>query len=235
MHSAVLQNKKYIQFAKKNSVEVIALGSLDRGIENGDPKAATYTGKDDNGNPVEYLLKYPGMTIDEMNALARSDARKYNKTGKIPYTSVVDPHTLKEVKGFLGGQSAKTIMNEISTALRTLRKNHGQGVSRDSLESVHTAIKSARALSKESDFAMAVKELAKATKKAKNIPESLQKELDQARNAIVKSAEGELKSLEALARVNPDKVKKKLRNLKRRFAGTGLEDRIEKLSEKVSS
>ena len=32
MHSAVLQNKKYIKFASENTVEVMALGSLDDGV-----------------------------------------------------------------------------------------------------------------------------------------------------------------------------------------------------------
>ncbi|MFH0944691.1 MAG: hypothetical protein V2A76_05790 [Planctomycetota bacterium] len=92
MHSAVLQNKKYIKFADEGTVEVISLGGLEKGVEKGDKKAATYTQKV-NGEDVEFLVEFPNLTVEEMVALNRSKASSYNDTGKIPFTALIDPFT----------------------------------------------------------------------------------------------------------------------------------------------
>jgi len=130
MHSAVLQNKKYIRFAEENTVEVMALSRLEQGIEAGDRKAGTYEEKLPGGKTVEYLVEFPGLTVEDMLGLARSRARGYNDTRKIPYTAIVDPHSLEKMHSFSGSASAKSIMEEVTKARRELAREHDTQVTR---------------------------------------------------------------------------------------------------------
>ena len=58
MHSAVMQNKKYIKFANESTVEVIAVSRLDQAISKGDPKAGTYEHKNkDLKEVVRHLVE----------------------------------------------------------------------------------------------------------------------------------------------------------------------------------
>ena len=59
MHSAVMQNKKYMAFARENTVEVLSLGSLDRAISSGDAKAATFKKRGQ-------IDKYHAMLVEGM-------------------------------------------------------------------------------------------------------------------------------------------------------------------------
>lgn len=69
----MLQNEKYIAFAEDNTVEVIALGDLDKGMANTkDRRNEQYDGKDENGNPVKYLKEFAGMTVEQLNGLNSS-------------------------------------------------------------------------------------------------------------------------------------------------------------------
>ena len=111
MHSSVLQNEKYIGFASDNCVDVIAEGSLPSEWDNPkDAHSATYEAKDADGKPVKYLKEFPGMTAEDLAACDSSPASQYNHTGAIPYTAIVDPHTLKEIRGLSGGQSASSAL-----------------------------------------------------------------------------------------------------------------------------
>jgi hypothetical protein len=133
MHSSVLQNKKYIAFSSENTVEVISLGRLDEGIQKGDARAATYEAEDEEGNKVQRLVSWPSLTVEEIDALRRSKAGTYNDTGKIPFTCVVNPHTLEEMQRWSGGQSSKTIIEAVTEHKKTLAKEHGPSLSRSVL------------------------------------------------------------------------------------------------------
>ena len=69
MHGSVLQNKKYIKFAGENTVEVMSLSALDKGIEKGDKRAATYKAKDGN----VYLVGYPNLTVKQIQERGASE------------------------------------------------------------------------------------------------------------------------------------------------------------------
>jgi hypothetical protein len=124
MHSALMCNKKYIEFANENTVEVISLDRLQEGIEKKDRKAETYEAKVD-GQTVKYMVEFPGLTVEDMLALASSKAASYNKTGKIPYTAVVDPWTLT-AQELNGGQGAGTIRRRrrAQKAMARTRQGH---------------------------------------------------------------------------------------------------------------
>src|SRR6185436_5639296 len=124
------QNDKYIEFANDNTVEVLAEQRLDEGVQKKDPKAETYDAKDEAGNPVKYMKEWPNLTYDEIIALNGSPAGQYNKSGHIPYTSIVDPFTLQEMKSLPGGQSAKGVMEAVGEAKDKLVKDHGPSLKR---------------------------------------------------------------------------------------------------------
>jgi hypothetical protein len=139
MHRSVLMNSKYIEFTEDNTVEFMALQRLDEGIEKNDPKAATYDATDKDGKAVKYLIEFPGMTVEDINNCSRSKGGQYNKTGKIPYTCVVDPHTEKMMQAWSGGQGAKPIMEAIEFHLKNLAKKYGPSLKRSDLKKFEEA------------------------------------------------------------------------------------------------
>src|SRR5437867_2942275 len=144
MHGSVLQNDKYIEFSNRFSVEVLALGSLQQGIDKKDPKADTYESKDEkdeDGKPVKYLKEFAGMRVEDVLGLESSTAAGYNKTGKIPYTCIIDPYTLNEVKSFSGGISAKGLMEAVAEVKDKLNKDHGPSIDRTSLQKLEASLK----------------------------------------------------------------------------------------------
>ena len=205
MHSAVMCNKKYIEFAGENTVEVISLDRLDEGIEKKDKRAETYEAKV-NGEKVQYMVEFPGLTSEQMLALHKSKASSFNDTGKIPYTCLVDPWTETQITHWSGGQSAQTIIEAITEARKTLTKDHGKGVARKDIRVLTDAEEDAAAKVAKGDFAGGLDLLAKVNTKAEKWPDSLKERLTASRAKIVEQAEkalaGKLKGtgLEAKAK-----------------------------------
>lgn len=142
----MLQNDKYIAFADDNTVEVISLSRLDEALKDPkDRKTETYDAKDEAGNPVKYMKEYAGMTSDQLIALNSSPAGQYNKTGHIPYVSIVDPYTLAEMKSMPGGAAAGGLMDAVKEAKDKLNKDHGPSVHRSVLWKVEADIKTIEA------------------------------------------------------------------------------------------
>ncbi len=234
MHSAVLQNKKYVSSSKKNSVEVLALGSLEKGIANEDPKAETYTAKNELGETVEYMKSWPGLTAADIISLSKSKARTYNKSGYIPYTAIVNPHTLEEMSHYQGGQSSNTLIKGVAQARRLLKKSHGEGISRKDMAVIEESVASSEKLTKEMNFGKALTDLTKAVK-GKKLPEMLTEKIERARERVIMEAEAELETFESLALINPARVKTELGKLKKNFRGTGLEEQVAEILKRVST
>jgi hypothetical protein len=133
MHSSVLRNKKYIQFSEENTVEGSRARSPRGGDEEEDPRADTYEAKDEDGNKVQRLVSWPNLTFEQVQALRQSKAGQYNNTGAIPFTCLVDPHTLEEITRWKGGRSATTIMDAVTAARKELSKKYGPSPSRSVL------------------------------------------------------------------------------------------------------
>jgi len=234
MHSAVLQNKKYIKFADKNTVEVIALSRLDEAVKKKDRKAATYKTKGPDGQVVERMVNWPSLTYDEMIALNRSKAGRYNKTGRIPYTCIVDPYTEEELGN--GYRSAKAIMEAVKAFRKQLVKEHGKGIARKTVRSIEKALAQARALTAQKQYGKAVAAIKKVeSKKKQDWPESLTLKLGDAREDVLKAAKAELE--EAELQMAEDKVKGKrfVQKLITRLQGTGLENDAKALLKSASS
>ncbi len=233
MHSAVLQNKKYISFSNKNTVEVMAMSSLERGIEAGDRKASTYEAKGPDGDKVEYLVEFPGLTVDDMQGLVRSKARSYNKSGKIPYTAIIDPHSLEEIKGFVGGQSAKTLMAQVSVAKKKLDKEHGKGITRAEYRSVTEGEADVARLSGAGEWKKAAAILSGLQKKNKNWPEVLTSKIDNMKETLESAADKAIGDLRALSASDPNGAKRGLRKITAELRGTDLADKAQKVLDSI--
>jgi len=229
VHSAVLLNSKYIKFADQNTVEVIALGRLQEGIDEGDRKAATYEARLPNGDTVEYLVEFPGMTTDEMLALSTSKAATYNDTGKIPFTAIVDPYTEEEIRRYAGGLAASTLMDDVKDVRKDLVKEHGKGISRKDLRSVAEAEDDARAEVAEGDFSKALKALSKVSGK-QDWPQELQDRVNRCQAEVMDAAESRFGELEDLAESDPRAAKRDLNKLASALRGTELADRAKELA-----
>ncbi len=228
-----MQNDDYIKFADKSTVEVLALGSLDKGVEKKDKKAATYT-KEVNGEKVEFLIEFPNLTIDEVLALSKSKAGSFNDTGRIPFCCLVDPWTEKEIVR-LPTISVQKIQEAVKEAKKQLVKEHGPGMDRAALKQVTDAECDALAAADAGDFAKAILALDKPAKAAKDA-QPLQDRLNKTREQVVAKAK---ESLDAAISACADDAaigKKALSALVPKLKGTGLEgEAAEKLKELSAS
>jgi len=234
MHRSVLQNKKYISFHEENTVEVIALGRLQEGIDAEDQKAETYTAKDDQGNDVEYLVEFPGMTVKDMLDLSRSKAGSYNNTGRIPYTCVVNPYTLEEMESWSGGQSAKTIMESVKAHKKELEDQYGPSTSRKVLNKMREEAADVRASLAEGDHWKALTSTEKLAKSAEKYGPGVQKLVSDLQGEVLGATGKRLDELEAmLGGEDAAKAEREIKKLARALRGTALEERAAALEEKA--
>jgi hypothetical protein len=232
----VLQNKKYIKHSEDNTVEVIALGSLKKAIDAADRKAATYPVKGPDGKTVEYMVEYPNLTAAQMMALDQGPARQYNKSGAIPYTSIVDPFTLKELKSQKGGYSSKSMIEWSEEVKKQLWKEHGKPkVTRKDLGKVADAVaKSEKALAKD-DYKKALAELSKVAKKAQEWPDAARKPLASQEEKILAKAETWLQEAEAKIGSDAKTAARELGRIASKLKGTTIGEKAAKLLEELKA
>ena len=233
MHSSVLQNKKYIKFANQNTVEVIAVSRLDQAISKNDPKAGTYAERDKNGNEVQYLVSWPGLTVDDMKKLSRSKAPGYNDTRGIPYVAIVNPHTLEKFDGWNGGSAGK-IMDAVEEAKKKLQKEYGKSVSRKDLMKVRKDEAKVRAPLAKGDLGKAWTLYAGFDKKISKKGKAFAKISEDLKAELLKLTETRLDELERMiSKGDLKQAEKELRTLARPLKGTPLEERLTKLAAMV--
>lgn len=239
MHGAVLQNKKYIEFAEDNTVEVIALQRLDEAMgkeKPDDPRIAQYDGVDESGNPVKFMLQWPGLTLEQIGTLNRSPAGQFNDTGGIPYTAFVDPHTGKKLRGLSGGKSAKQVMETVEAVKAELEAQHGKGIKRSELKKFEAEAAKTREVLKDAGAAKAFAAFSKAEKLAAKAGEAMQKRSADLLEEILKVAETELDAAsEKIDSGDLAGAKKDLNSLARPLKGTRLEERVNELQDKTKS
>jgi len=228
MHGAVMCNKKYIEFANESTVEVIALQRLDEGVEKKDKRAETYEAKV-NGEKVQYLVEFPGMTIDDMKALNSSKAGTFNQSGGIPYTSLVDPWTETEITSWKGSTPVGTIQEAVVEAKKALVKEHGKGVTRKDVKLLDGADKDAAAKAEKGEFAAALDVLGKLTTKSEKWNDALKDRLKASREKVVAAAQAALDKVAEEKDADPAKAKKDLSALVSRLKGTGLEEKAKEI------
>jgi hypothetical protein len=222
----VLQNKKYIKFASENTVEVMALSRLEEGIAKNDRKAATYKARDG----TDYLVEFPNLTVKDIKEMRSSKAGSYNNTGKIPYTAIVNPHTLEEMDSIPGGYSNKTLMEIVKNQKKALNKEYGKSISRKTLTKVR---KEQAKIEKELEKEAYAKALAAASKLEKSVakkPAGLVEMVGKIKAGVVAACGKKLDSLEALIkRGAKGEAARELGPLVRALKGTALEERAKEL------
>ncbi len=231
MHSSLMCDPAYIEFSFENTVEVLALDRLQEGVAKKEARAATYAAKE-GGKPVQYLIEFPGLTVDEVLALRGSKASSYNKSGGLPYTALIDPFTEEEMKSWKGGGIATSeIIDAVKTARETLAKAHGKGKPRPELKAVAEAEKAGGDRVKAGDFCGALDAYAAAMKKADKDgwPAHLRSRLTAGRDAAIAAATEALDKIEGGKAADAAKAKKELGTLLPRLRGTGLEQRAKDL------
>jgi len=233
MHSSVLQNKKYMKFAGDSTVEVIAVSKLDQAIQKKDPKAGTYTGMEDGGKEVEYLISWPGLTVADMKALSRSKAPSYNDTRGIPYVAIVNPHTLEKFAGWNGGSSGK-IMDAVKEAQKSLTKAHGKPIKRKTLNKIRKEEAKVRATLSTGDLGKAWTAYATLAKKVAKQPDAIKAIATKVQADLLVASEKKLTELEGLvARGETKAAAKELRGFARSLKGTPPEARAQALADKI--
>ncbi len=224
MHDGVMQNKKYMGWAKKTSVDVVLVAGIDAAIAKNSPKAATYEGKDGK----QYFVNWPNLTVEDMKGLNSSKAAQYKVKG-YPKTFVLNPHTLEEIETF-GPTSAGTIMDAANSAVKALRKAHGKGITRKKLAKFNDSVADARKLASDGKLANALTAAAKIEKDAVKLPQLLQTKAGELKTELLGQASKTLDEADALiARGETKAAAKMVRPILRSLKGTDLEERAAKL------
>lgn len=233
----MLQNDKYMAFVADNAVDVIIEERLQEGVDKKDPKAATYEGKDDDGKPATLMKEWPNLTLAEMLALATSPGGQYNHTGKIPYVSLVDPYTLKEVKGIPGGEAGKGLIEDITASKAQLNKDHGPSVKRSTLTAVTAQSKAVEdALAGKGGVAAALPLLAKLQASTAKEGEGVKAKVKPVADKVMEAAKAQLDDAET--KIGAGDVKGAttiLSQIGSLLKGTELEGRVKELSDKAKA
>jgi len=231
VHGSVLQNKKYIKFAYENTVEVLALGRLDEAVQKGERGAETYKGDDGK----DYLVGWPNLTVEDVANLRSSKAGSYNNTGKIPYTSIVNPHTLEEMESIQGGYGAGTLMDKVEEHKKALEKEYGKSVSRKALEKIEKTEADVRADVTEGKFSKAMAAARKLDTQSAKLATSIQERTKALVDEVLKACAAQLDEAEKLlGDGDASGAKKILSGLSSALRGTDLEERHKELTDKAS-
>jgi len=231
----VLQGGVYIKYAEGHTVEVICMEEIDRALRDENRLVRTFKVTDAYGDDVHQLAELPGLTVEDLKALYDSKAFDYVKGNRMPYTTIVDPHTLKEMDEFQGGYSAKDLIARVQKQYDRLKANHGEGLSR-------TVWRQAARAQIEIDLLLAEGKLAKAlsvyrqlAKETLGAPKPLPGRVAASLEVILDDAGKRLDLIERrIGAGESSKIKNELRTLQRALAGTALEKRAFELVERAN-
>jgi hypothetical protein len=230
----VLQNDKYIEFAADSCVDVVTEQDLQKAVDaKNDKRADTYDAKDENGNPVKYMMSWPNLTLEEMLALYGSPANQYNKTGKIPYVAIVDPFTLKQIKG-LSSTASKSLIEDVKAATEILVKDHGPSLKRSTKKKFEAGAKAVDETLTKSGPAKALPDFRKLEASIAKEPQSLKDEAKKLEEKILDAAKAQVDDAEGKIAAGDTKAATAiLTPLSKCLKGTDLEARVKELLEKT--
>ena len=236
MHGAVLQKDDYIKFAYENSVDVLSMGDLDRAIQANEKKAGTYDGVDEEGNPVKFMVEWPGLTAADISGMRSTKAGTYNDTGGIPYTAIVNPHTEERMKALPGGRSAGQVIDAITEVKEKLEKKYGPSLSRKDLDKVYECKAECAELIEKKGISKALIHLNKNAKKLSKKGEKLAEMVEAYKAELLEVAGEELdKANDLIDEGEMSQAKKILASLKTGVKKTPLEARITELYAKIKA
>ena len=224
----MLKNKDYIRFSNENCVEVMAMQDQERALREKPKRAETCKVKDAYGDVVECYVEFPGITVDEMKGLFSSDALQYMEGPLMPYTAVVNPHTLKTLGSIKRGEptTVKTLSALIAKCRKQLTARYGNGVARKLWNRVNKMSTGIDVHLGEGRVVAALEHYHKLAKLAARPPEALRTRIEAARDSVLEDAGKLLDGIEA-GKVSKDK--RTLAKLIRALEGTPLEERAKRI------
>lgn len=223
-----MTNKKYIAFAEENTVEVICENRLQEALDKKERNAQTFEGKRGE-ETVQFMIEWPNLTSQELLDLDHTPAAQYNQTGKIPYTSLVDPFTLKQEVEWRGGVSADKIMDAALELRKKMTAEHGPAISRKDLKDLKDAETSSVKKIEAGDYAGAMALVTPLEKKADKWQADQKAKLEAVRTQIVAAATEALDAVAKLSSSDPATAKGQLAKLLPKLKGTGLEPKAQEL------
>ncbi|MFI5402441.1 MAG: hypothetical protein ACHQ1G_05850 [Planctomycetota bacterium] len=194
----MLANPAYIKFSRENCVELMCMKDIEQAVKEKPANATTYKAKDAYGDEIECFECCPGVTITQMLALHEGKPLEYMKGPLMPYTAVVDPHTLADLGGIERGQetSAQGFIDVISPHVKALKEKHGSGVDSKLWEFVLDAQTRVDLLLAEGKLDKALALADEMEKKTVRQHETLERKVKASRDAVLADAAGRLDTLE---------------------------------------
>lgn len=194
----MLQNPAYIKFSRESCVELMCMKDIEQALAEKPAHALTYKTKDAYGDEIECFECCPGVTVDQMKQLHEGKPIEYMKGPLMPYTAVVDPHTLKDLGGIERGQatSAAAFIEVISRHVKALEAEHGKGVDARLWEYVAEAQTKVDLLLGEDKLDKALALVDEMEKKTARQHETVQRKVAASREAVLADAARRLDALE---------------------------------------
>lgn len=228
----MLTNREYIEFASEHTVEVICMQDLDRALAEKDPQVKTYRAKDRYGDKSEYLVKFPGLTVDDLRDLAESKALEYMEGRLMPATVIVDPHSLEKIGGIPRSmRMPREFIKAIAPHAKALKVKYGRGVDRKVWDAVDAGGVEIDLLLGEGRIpeALAVHRLIAA--RVVRQPDIVKRKVQACLEIILEDAGKRLDALEKeIAGGHRNRVSRELARLARVLQETPLADRARKLA-----
>jgi len=224
----VLENASYIRFSRENCVEVMCMKDIERALAEKPERAATYRTKDAYGDEIECFENFPGVSVDQMKALHEGKPLEYMKGPLMPYTAVVDPHTLADLGGIErgGAASAKAFIAAITPHVKALREKHGEGVGHEVWEFVVEAQVRADLLLGEGKLEDALSLLGDMEKRTVRAHGIVRRKVEATRGVVLEDAAKRLDEIDALARDGQGaKVRAEAKRLAKLLKDTPLAER----------
>jgi hypothetical protein len=194
----VLANPSYIKFSRESCVELMCMKDIEQALAEKPDRAKTYKTKDPYGDEIECFECCPGVTIAQMKQLHEGKPLEYMKGPLMPYTAVVDPHTLADLGGIERGQatSADAFIAVISKHLKALEEQHGKGCDSRLWEFVAESQTQVDLLLGEGKLDKALALVAEMEKKTAREHETVKRKVSAARDAVLSDAAAKLDALE---------------------------------------
>jgi hypothetical protein len=193
----VLSNPSYIRFSREHCVEVMCMKDIEQALAEKPAHAATYKVKDPYGDEIECFECCPGVTVAQMKALHEGKPLEYMKGPLMPYTAVVDPHTLEDLGGIARGEatSAEGFIAVIAPRAKALVEKHGKGVDSKLWEFVVEAQTRADALLGEEKLEEALALCAELEKRTAREHETVKRKAAATRDTVLADAASRLDEL----------------------------------------
>jgi hypothetical protein len=193
----VLLNPQYIKFSRERCVEVMCMKDIEQALAEKPAHGRTYKTKDPYGDEIECFECCPGVTVKQMLALHEGKPLEYMKGPLMPYTAIVDPHTLADLGGIQRGEatSADAFMEAISRAAKSLEK-HGKGCDAKLWEYVLDAQVRVDLLLGEEKLEKALALVEEMEKKTAREHETVKRKVGAARETVLSDAAARLDALE---------------------------------------